>query len=70
MMEVAESDGPKPGRRAFRENKDITFRQLVGNTSGYMTPGEPPGRHFHYQTYGTMIRLCENSDGPRATVRL
>ena len=55
MMEVAEGDGPKPGRHAFPENRDITFRQLVGNTSGYLKPGELPGRHFHYQTYGMNI---------------
>ena len=55
MMEVADGEGPKPGRRAFPANRDITFRQLVGNTSGYMKPGESPGRHFHYQTYGMNI---------------
>jgi len=52
MMQVADGEGPKPGRHAFPENAGITFRQLIGNTSGYMKPGEPPGRRFHYQTFG------------------
>jgi len=43
MMRVADGEGPKPGRHAFPENAGITFRQLIGNTSGYMKPGEPPG---------------------------
>jgi CubicO group peptidase (beta-lactamase class C family) len=55
MMDVKEGEGPKPGRYAFPENADITFRQLIGNTSGYMKPGERSGRHFHYQTFGMNI---------------
>jgi CubicO group peptidase (beta-lactamase class C family) len=55
MMEVADGEGPKPGRYAFAENAGITFRQLIGNTSGYMKPGEPPGMRFHYQTFGMNI---------------
>jgi CubicO group peptidase (beta-lactamase class C family) len=55
MMAVAEGEGPKPGRHAFPENAGITFRQLIGNTSGYMKPGEAPGEHFHYQTFGMNI---------------
>ena len=34
MMQVADGEGPKPGRHAFPENAGITFRQLIGNTSG------------------------------------
>jgi CubicO group peptidase (beta-lactamase class C family) len=55
MMEVGESEGPKPGRHAFPENEEITFRQLIGNTSGYMKPGEAPGKVFNYQTFGMNI---------------
>ncbi len=55
FMDVGEGEGPKPGRHAFPDNRDITFRQLIGNTSGYMKPGEAPGRVFHYQTYGMNI---------------
>ena len=57
MMDVPPERGPKDGRYAFPENIDITFRQLIGNTSGYMKPGEPPGEKFHYQTFGMNI-LC------------
>jgi CubicO group peptidase (beta-lactamase class C family) len=55
MMEVADGEGPKPGRHAFAENAGITFRQLIGNTSGYMKPGERPGERFHYQTFGMNV---------------
>lgn len=55
MMDVAPGQGPKEGRHAFPENEGITFRQLIGNTSGYMKPGEAPGKVFHYQTFGMNI---------------
>ena len=59
MMDVGEGDGPKVGRFAFAKDINITFRQLMGNTSGYMKPGEEPGKHFHYQTFG--MNLITNS---------
>jgi len=55
MMDVSEDKGPKPGRHAFDKDRDITFRQLIGNASGYMKPGEEPGQVFHYQTFGMNI---------------
>jgi CubicO group peptidase (beta-lactamase class C family) len=55
MMDVPNGRGPKEGRHAFEKDRDITFRQLVSNTSGYMKPGENPGEVFHYQTYGMNI---------------
>ena len=55
MMDVPPGRGPKDGRHAFSANREITFRQLIGNTSGYMKPGELPGKQFHYQTYGMNI---------------
>ncbi|TDI87530.1 MAG: class C beta-lactamase-related serine hydrolase, partial [Chloroflexi bacterium] len=55
MLDVAPGQGPKEGRHAFPENDGITFRQLIGNTSGYMKPGEAPGRVFNYQTFGMNI---------------
>ena len=54
-MDVPEGEGPKPGRYAFEKDRDITFRQLISNTSGYMKPGEEPGKVFHYQTFGMNI---------------
>lgn len=54
-FDVLEGEGPKPGRSAFAKDRDITFRQLISNTSGYMKPGEKPGKVFHYQTYGMNI---------------
>jgi CubicO group peptidase (beta-lactamase class C family) len=55
MLEVAPGEGPKEGRYAFPENSEITFKQLIGNTSGYMKPGEAPGKVFNYQTFGMNI---------------
>jgi len=52
MMDVPDGLGPKPGRFAMPENRAITFEQLISNTSGYMKPGEEPGKVFHYQTFG------------------
>ena len=57
MMDVPEGKGPKPGRFAKPADRDITLRQLICNTSGYMKPGEAPGKVFHYQTFGMNI-LC------------
>jgi len=55
MMDVPPGEGPKEGRHAFEKDRDITFRQLICNCSGYMKPGEDPGQVFHYQTYGMNI---------------
>ncbi|MCH7982720.1 MAG: serine hydrolase [Chloroflexi bacterium] len=55
MLDIAPGQGPKEGRHAFPENDGITFRQLIGNTSGYMKPGEAPGRVFNYQTFGMNV---------------
>jgi CubicO group peptidase (beta-lactamase class C family) len=52
---VQEGEGPKPGRHAFKKDREITFRQLISNTSGYMKPEEEPGKVFHYQTYAMNI---------------
>lgn len=55
MMDVAEDEGPKANRYAFEKDREVTFRQLISNTSGYMKPGEIPGTVFHYQTFGMNI---------------
>ena len=55
MLDIAPGEGPKEGRYAFPDNAEITFRQLIGNTSGYMKPGEAPGKVFNYQTFGMNI---------------
>jgi len=57
MMDVPEGRGPKEGRYAFPKDREITFRQLISNTSGYMKPGEDPGKVFHYQTFGMNILI-------------
>jgi len=55
MMDVPDGLGPKAERYAFPENREITFEQLISNTSGYMKPGEAPGKVFNYQTFGMNI---------------
>lgn len=55
MMDVPAGEGPKEGRHAFAKDREITFRQLIANCSGYMKPDEAPGQIFHYQTYGMNI---------------
>ena len=55
MLDIAPGEGPKEGRHAFPDNAEITFRQLIGNTSGYLKPGEAPGKVFNYQTFGMNI---------------
>ncbi len=57
MMEVPDGKGPKPGRYAFEKDRDITLRQLISNTSGYMKPGEMPGKVFHYQSFGMAVLI-------------
>jgi CubicO group peptidase (beta-lactamase class C family) len=57
MMDVPPGAGPKENRHAFPDNEGITFKQLIGNVSGYMKPGEAPGKVFNYQTFGMNI-LC------------
>lgn len=54
-FEIPEGYGPKPGRYAFDKDREITLRQLISNTSGYMKPGETPGKVFHYQTFGMNV---------------
>ena len=55
MMDVPAGEGPKEGRFAFPKDVGITYRQLICNVSGYMKPGEEPGKVFHYQTYGMNV---------------
>jgi CubicO group peptidase (beta-lactamase class C family) len=54
-FKVPAGQGPKDGRHAFDKDREITFRHLISNTSGYMKPGEIPGQVFHYQTYGMNV---------------
>jgi len=55
MMDVPPDRGPKEGRYAFEANRGATLRQLICNVSGYLKPGEDPGRIFHYQTTGMCL---------------
>ncbi len=52
---VPKGAGPKPDRYVLEKDRAITLRQLITNTSGYMKPGEDPGKVFHYQTFGMNV---------------
>ena len=54
-LDVPPGEGPKQGRHVFDKDREITLRQLISNTSGYMKPDEAPGKVFHYQTYGMNV---------------
>ncbi len=55
MMDIPQGCGPKESRFAREKDREVTFRQLISNTSGYLKPGENPGEVFHYQTFGMNI---------------
>jgi len=55
FLNISPGEGPKENHYAFPENAGITFRQLIGNMSGYMKPGEVPGKTFNYQTFGMNV---------------
>lgn len=54
-LDVLPGEGPKEGRHARHEDREITLDQLIANTSGYLKPGEPPGEVKHYQTFGMNV---------------
>ena len=54
-LDVLPGEGPKEGRHARAKDREITLRQLIANTSGYLKPDEPPGTVKHYQTYGMNV---------------
>ena len=56
-LEVPEGSGPKEGRYVFDKDHDITLRQLISNTSGYMKPSEEPGQVYNYQTFGMNVLI-------------
>lgn len=56
-LDVLPGEGPKEGRHARHRDREITLRQLISNTSGYLKPGERPGEVKHYQTFGMNV-LC------------
>lgn len=55
LMDVPEGEGPREARYAREKDKDITFRQLISNTSGYLRERQYPGKSFDYQTDGMNI---------------
>ena len=52
MMDIGPTEGPRAGRYAFEKDAEITFRQLLSQTSGFMKPDHGPSQLFHYQTFG------------------
>lgn len=54
-LDLTQDEGPKAGRYVTLKDREITLRQLIANTSGYMKPDEKPGKVFNYQTYGMNV---------------
>jgi len=54
-VDILPGEGPKTGRHARHKDRDVTLRQLIANTSGYLKPGETPGEVKHYQTYAMNV---------------
>ena len=65
LMDVPEGFGPKAERYAFPKDRDITFRQLIGNTSGYMKPGEVPVEaRMRYSRPGPLQKMSLTTISP------
>lgn len=54
-LDVPQGTGPSRGEYATPKDGDITLRQLLSNTSGYLSPTEEPGKVFRYQTPGMIV---------------
>lgn len=54
-IDVLPGEGPKEKRHARHKDREITLRQLIANTSGYLKPDEQPGEVKHYQTFGMNV---------------
>lgn len=52
MMECAGEGGANTKQYVTEKDREVTFRQIAAQISGYMEPKEPPGKVFHYQTFG------------------
>lgn len=57
MMQLTEGFGPGPKCFVSEKDRDVTFRQLITQTSGYLKPGEATGQHFRYSTCGINLVL-------------
>lgn len=52
MMECTGAHGANAKQFITEKDRAVTFRQIAAQISGYMEPGEPTGKVFHYQTFG------------------
>lgn len=52
MMECTNQHGANAKQFVTEKDRAVTFRQIAAQISGYMEPGEPTGKVFHYQTFG------------------
>jgi CubicO group peptidase (beta-lactamase class C family) len=52
MMECTGDRGANAKQHVTEKDRTVTFRQVAAQISGFMEPGEPTGKVFHYQTFG------------------
>jgi CubicO group peptidase (beta-lactamase class C family) len=65
FLECTRGYGANDKQFITEKDRDVTFRQIAAQISGYMEPSELPGRVFHYQTFGmaTMMHAISKQYG-------
>lgn len=65
FLECAGDQGANAKQYVTEKDRAVTFRQIAAQISGYMEPNEPPGKVFHYQTFGmaTMMHAIAKQYG-------
>ncbi|HEX5223325.1 MAG TPA: serine hydrolase [Verrucomicrobiae bacterium] len=52
FMECTRGFGANEKQYVTEKDRNVTFRQIAAQISGFMEPNEPTGKVFHYQTFG------------------
>lgn len=65
FLECGGEFGANQKQYVTEKDRAVTFRQIAAQISGYMEPSEPPGKIFHYQTFGmaTMMHAIAKQYG-------
>ncbi len=65
FLECTRGFGANDKQYVTAKDRAVTFRQIAAQISGYMEPNEPPGKVFHYQTFGmaTMMHAIAKQYG-------
>lgn len=65
FLECTKAFGANDKQYVTEKDREVTFRQIAAQTSGYMEPNEPTGKVFHYQTFAmaTMMHAISKQYG-------